>query len=74
MKRTRRSFWLLTVVAVLATGMLSNALTARASPATGMQVAVSGLVLVICVGLAARVLQAVDRAARIARDKARNRR
>lgn len=74
MRRARRSFWVLVVVSVLATGVLSSAVAAPASPATGVRVAISGLVLIVSVALAARVLHAVDRAAEMARDRDRNRR
>jgi len=63
MRRARRSFWLLVVVSVLATGALSDGLAADPSPATGILVAGSGLVLIASIALAARILHAVDRTA-----------
>jgi len=62
MRRARRSFWILVVVSVLAAGALSGALRDEPAPTTGLRVAASGLVLVVSVALAARVLLAVDRA------------
>ena len=62
LRRARRSFWLLVVVAVLASGSLSSALTAAASPATDLRVVGSGLTMIVSVLLAARVYFAVDRA------------
>ncbi len=61
LRRARRSFWILVVVAVLAAGSLSAALTAAPGPATGLLVAGSGLVLLVSLGLAARVLLAIER-------------
>lgn len=57
-----RAFWTLTVVALLAMGTLSAALTAAPSPSTGLLVAVAGVVLIVALALAARVLLAVERA------------
>jgi len=62
--RARRSFWVLVAVAVLATGTLTRALTAEPSPLTGLGVLGSALVLMVAVGLAARVLLALERARR----------
>jgi hypothetical protein len=62
--RARRSFWGLVAVAVLAAGWLNAALTAPPGPVTGLHVASSGTVLIFAVGLAARVLVAVERARR----------
>ena len=55
-QRARRSFWVLTMVAVVATGSISAALAARPSALTELRVAVSGLVLAAAVMLAARIL------------------
>jgi len=63
----RRSFWILVLVAVLASGSLSTALQADAGHLAGIRVALSGLVMVVSVALAARVMTAVDRAHRRAR-------
>lgn len=63
-RRARRTFWALVVVAVLASGSLSAALRATAGPLAGTRVALSGLVLLVALALAARVLFAVDRAGR----------
>lgn len=62
--RAVRSLWILIGIAVLAAGSLSTALTAGAAPLTGVRVALSGLVLVGSVVLAARVLIALERARR----------
>jgi hypothetical protein len=63
-RRARRSFWTLVLVAVLATGSLSAALNADPGHLAGIRVALSGLVLVSSVALAARVMTALDRAHR----------
>jgi len=63
-----RWFWSLVVVAVLATGSLSSALAAPPSPLTGLRVAVSGLVLITSLTLATRVMIAVERIRRKARN------
>jgi uncharacterized membrane protein YhaH (DUF805 family) len=60
----RRSFWILTLVAVAAAGSMSAALAAPAGALTGLWVAVSGLVLVAAVALASRVAVAVEHARR----------
>ena len=62
LRRARRSFWILVVVTVLAVGSLSEALSAKPTPATGLRVAGSGLLILISGTLAARVLLAVSRA------------
>ena len=59
-----RSFWLLVVVAVVATRALSSAFGAPSSPSTGLRVAASGLVLLTSLTLATRVMIAVERARR----------
>lgn len=64
LRRAFRSFWTLVAIAVLAAGWLSAALAATAGALTGLQVATSGLVLIVAVVLAARVLAAVERARR----------
>ena len=61
-RRARRFFWILVVVSVLASGTLSDALSDEPAPTTGLRVAASGLVLVVSVALAARILLAIDRA------------
>ena len=63
-RSARRLFWALTLVAVAATGSMSAALAAPPGALTGVRVAVSGLVLVAAVTLAARVLVALERARR----------
>ena len=60
--RARHSFWLLVLIAALAAGGLSTTLVAHPGPATGAGVALSGLVLVVSLTLATRVLLALDRA------------
>lgn len=59
--RARRSFRLLVVVAVLAAGSLSAALAAEPGPLTALLVAVSGVLLAGSLGLATRVMVAIDR-------------
>jgi hypothetical protein len=71
LRRARRRFWLLLVMAALAAGALSSALAAPSGPLTGLRVATSGLVLLVSLTLAARVMIAVERARRRARDPRR---
>lgn len=63
-RRVRRWFWALVLVAVLALGALYAALGARSGPATGLGVAASSLVLLAATAQAARILLAVDRVRR----------
>ncbi len=63
-RKAQRSFWILLAVAVLATGSLSSSLTATPSPTTGLRVAVSGLITLVSVTLAVRVMIALSRARR----------
>jgi len=62
-RRVRRTFWALVVVAVLATGALSEALGADAGAATGLAVAASAAVLATSTFLALRILLVVGRRA-----------
>lgn len=64
LRRARRSFWILTLMAVAAAGSLSAALYARAGTLTGIRVALSGLVLIATTALAGRALVFLDRARR----------
>lgn len=68
-RRARRSFWVLVIVSVLATGTLSDALSDAPAPTTGLRVAASGLVLAASLALAARILLAFDRARKTARQQ-----
>ena len=68
-RRARRSFLVLALVAVLASGSLSAALASDPGPLVGLRVAASGLVLVASIALAARVMVALDRAHRQARTR-----
>jgi hypothetical protein len=61
-RRARRSFWILVVVAALATGVLGRAIIAPPSPFAGLRVAISGLILAASLSLAVRVMLAIDRA------------
>lgn len=63
-RRAHRAFWALTLLAVAAMGSLSAALGAPTGTMTGIRVAVSGLVLVVAAGLAARIMLGLDRARR----------
>lgn len=63
-RRAVRSLWALVLLAVLASGSLSSALTDRPAPLAGIRVAVSGLVLAACVALATRVMIALERSRR----------
>ena len=61
MRRARRAFWLLAVLAVIAVGTLSRSLTASPGAGTGVAVALSATVLAISLVLAARIPSRVDR-------------
>lgn len=61
-RRAVRSFWILFAVAVIAAASLEMALKATASPATGVRVALSGIVLASALTLDIRILTALDRA------------
>ena len=63
-RNARRSFWILVVVATLATGSLSSALSASPSPAAGLAVALSGLIALLAITLTVRVMMALSRAHR----------
>jgi len=63
-RRAIRSFWVLLAVAVVAAASLEMALKATASPATGVRVALSGIVLASALALDVRILAAIDRARR----------
>jgi len=54
--RVRRNFSLLVAAAVVAVGVLSQALKAPSGPATAAVVAVSGLAAIASVSLAGRIL------------------
>lgn len=69
-RRARWSFWVLVGIAMLATGSLSAGLGSDPGPLTGMRVAVSGIVLIAALALAARVMVALERARRRARGAA----
>lgn len=61
-RRALHRFWLLLMVAVLATGALGSALGAAPGPLTGLSVAVSGVVLLGSLAAAARIMIAMERA------------
>ncbi len=61
MRRVRRSFWILFLIAVLAAGGLSWSLTASAGPLAAVTFAASALVLVAAVALDVRILIALER-------------
>ena len=63
-RKAQRTFWILLAVTVLASGSLSSSLTATPSPTTGLRVAVSGLIALVSLTLAARVMIALSRARR----------
>lgn len=58
-RRARWAFWTLVAVAILLLGALSWALQAPPSPRTGLTVAILGLLTVIAIALAARLLLAL---------------
>ena len=72
-RRARWSFWLLALVAVVATGSLSAATQAPTGALAGIRVALSGLVLTVAVSLATRVVVALERAHRRAVRDSRSR-
>ncbi len=59
-----RSFWILVGVATLAAGSLTGSLAASPSPTTGLRVAVSGLIALVSLTLAIRIMVALSRARR----------
>jgi hypothetical protein len=63
-RRALRMFWLLLTVAALAMGALSAALTKASGPLTGLTVAGSGLILLVALALACRIMIALDHARR----------
>lgn len=63
-RRARRTFWILAVIAVIAAGSLSAALRAADGPIAGLRVAGSGLLLMVTTALATRVLVVLERARR----------
>lgn len=72
MRRAQRSFWLLVVLAALAMGVLSTAVTSAPSPGAALTVTTAGAILAGALALATRVLVALDRARRaVDRDKPR---
>ena len=66
MDRAHRSFWILTGVTILATGIFSRALVAPAGPVSDVVVASSALLLAMAGALTVRVLRALTRAGRAA--------
>lgn len=62
LRRARRWFWALTVIAILLVGALSQELTATPRPSLGIAVAVTGVLLALVVTQASRVMLAIGRA------------
>ena len=62
LRRARRWFWTLTVVAILLVGALSEEITAKPAPAIGVAVAVTGILLALVVTQASRLMLAISRA------------
>ena len=60
--RAQRSLWILTALAILAAGLVSQALTAPAGPVSDALLALSVLLLVITGTLLARVVRFLSRA------------
>jgi hypothetical protein len=58
-RRARWAFWTLVALGVVFTGALGKVLEAPPSPAVGLGVAVLGLLTVVVLALAARVLLAL---------------
>ena len=63
-KRARLWFWALVLLGTVGTGALSSALAAPPGVLTGLSVAASGLVVLVAITLAARILAALERARR----------
>lgn len=63
-KRAKLWFWVLVLLGTLGTGALSSALAAPPGVLTGLSVAASGLVVLVAITLAARILAALERARR----------
>ena len=61
MRRVRLTFWFLVATAIVSTGVLMRALSWDASAAAGLTVGGAGIVTVVAVGLAARILIVVGR-------------
>ncbi len=66
-RRALWSFWILILVAIAAGGSLRAALTAESGALTGVRVALSGLVLLVALTLAARIVVFHERARRRSR-------
>lgn len=60
-RRARRSFWVLTAIAVTATGSLSAALTAPPGPLTALRFAASAGVVLTALALMVRIMRALAR-------------
>ncbi len=63
-RRAIGAFWLLLAIAALAMGILSDALTKAPGPLVGLTVAGSGIILLIALALACRIMIALDHARR----------
>ena len=61
MRRARRSFWTLFLIAILAAGGLTWSLSATAGPTAAIVFGVSALALVAAIALDIRILVAVER-------------
>lgn len=73
LRRARRWFWALTVIAILLVGALSQELTATPGPRLGISVAVTGVLLALVVTQASRLMLAIGRATLPARHTIRRR-
>ena len=61
LRRVRLTFAALVLVAVVAVGGLSKALSAPSSPVAGITVAATGIVAAAAIGLAVRMIVVIDR-------------
>jgi len=59
--RFRITFWALVAVAIAATATVSTSLAEASSAATGIKVALGGVIGTVSIGLALRILVAVSR-------------
>lgn len=62
LRRARRWFWTLTIIAILLVGALSQEITAKPSPAVGVAVAVTGTLLALVITQASRLMLTIGRA------------
>lgn len=67
LRRAHRSLWVLIAISILAAGWLSAAVSSPPGPMTGLSFALSAMLLLAAMMLAARVVIALERARRATR-------